>query len=61
MTSHNFMNINFEAYKYKRSDSPSKNMWWLNDIICIISIIYTQNFYTDGKPYAACKDPSSYS
>ena len=53
MTSHNFMNINFEAYKYKRSDSPSKSMWLLNDIIPIICIINTQNFYTDRKPYAA--------
>ena len=68
MMSHKFMNINFEEYKYKLSDTPSRRMGWLNDIIPIISIIYPHNFYTDGKPripafklYAACKDLSSYS
>ena len=66
MISHDLMNINLEAYKH--SDAPSRSMWRFNDIIPIIIIIYTHNFYTDGKPrisafkiYAACKDPSSYS
>ena len=67
MISHNLMNINLEAYKH--SDAPSRSMWRLNDIIPIIFIIYTHNFYTDGKPeflllkymLLVCKDPSSYS
>ena len=48
--------------------SPSRSKWRLIDIIAINYIIYTHNFYTNGKPriasfqtYAACKDPSSYS
>ena len=70
MMSHEFMNINFETYKYwyKLSDAPSRSMGWLNDIIPIISIIYPHNFYTDVKAripafklYAACIDLSSYS
>ena len=65
MTSHNLMNIKPEAYKCKLSDAQAEVMWWLNDIIPIIYLIYTHN-YTDGKPrissfqlYAACKDLSS--
>ena len=68
MTSHDLMNINPEAYKYTRSAAPSRSKWQLIDIIPINYIIYTHNFYTNGKPrisafqpYAACKDPSSYS
>ena len=63
MTSHNLMNFNLDAYRCKRSDAKSRSMWQLNNIISIIYIIYTQNFYTDEKPkissiqlYAACKD-----
>ena len=44
------MNINLEAYKYKRSDAQRRTMWQLNDIIPIIYIICTHNFYTHGKP-----------
>ena len=61
MTSHDLMNINPEAYKSLRC--TKQNMWRLNDIIPIIYIIYTHNFYTDGSPrisslqlYEACKD-----
>ena len=68
MTSHDLININAEAYKYKRSAAPSRTKWRLNDIITINYIIYTHNFYTVEKPrisafqsYAVCKDPSSYS
>ena len=68
MTSHDLININPEAYKYKRSAAPSRRKWQLNDIIPINYKIYTHNFYISGKPrisafhpYAACKDPSSYS
>ena len=68
MTSHDLMNVNPEAYKYMRSVPPSRSKWRIIDIIAINYIIYTHNFYTDGKPrisafqpYAACKDPSSYS
>ena len=64
MMSHNFMNINPEACKYKHSDAPSRRMWQLIDIILVIYIIYRTNFYTVGKPrisafklYAACNDP----
>ena len=60
------MNINPEAYKYTRSAPPSRSKWRLIDIMPINCIIYTHNFYTNGKPrisafqlYAACKDPSS--
>ena len=67
MTSHDLMNINTEAYKYTRSAAPSRSKWRLIDIIAINYIIYTYNFYTNGKPrisafqpYAACEDPSSY-
>ena len=49
MTSHNLMNIIFEAYKCKRSSASSRSMWWLNDIIPVIYIIDTY-FYSDGKP-----------
>ena len=41
------MNINPGAYK--REDAPSRRMWQLNDIIPIIYILYSHNFYTDGK------------
>ena len=68
MTSHDFMNIISEADKYKRSAAPSKSKMQLIDIIPINYIIYTHNFYTNGKPrisafqpYARCEDPSSYS
>ena len=44
------MNINPEAYKFKVSDTPSRSMWQLNDIIPIFYIIYSHNFYTGGKP-----------
>ena len=66
MKSHDLMNINPEAYK--RSDAPSRSMSWLIDIIRIIYIIYTHNFYTFGKSgisafklYAACNDLCGYS
>ena len=68
MTSHDLMNINPEAYKYTCSAVPSRSKCRLNDIIPINYIIYTHNFYTNGKPrisafqpYAACEDSSSYS
>ena len=68
MTSHDLVNINPEAYKYTHSVAPSRSKWRLIGIIPINYIIYTHNFYTNGKPrnaafqpYAACKDPSSYS
>ena len=50
MKSHDLMNINLEAYKYKHSDAPSRSMWRLNDIITVIYIIYTHNFYSGEKP-----------
>ena len=49
MTSHDLMNINPEAYKYTRSSAPSRSKWRLIDIIPINYIIYTHNFYTNGK------------
>ena len=68
MTSHDLMNINPKAYKYTLSAAPSRSKWRLIDIIPINYMIYTHNFDTVGKPrisafqpYAACKDPSSYS
>ena len=68
MTSHDIININPEAYKYKSSASCTKQKWRLNDIIPINYIINTHNFYTNENPrisasqlYAACKDPCSYS
>ena len=68
MTSHDLMNINSEADRYTRSAAPNRNKMQLIDIIPINYIIYTHNFYTNGKPrisafqpYARCKDPSSYS
>ena len=68
MTSHDLMNINSEADKYTRSAAPNRSKMQLIDIIAINYIIYTHNFYTNGKPrisafqpYAHCKDPSSYS
>ena len=68
MTSHDLMNINPEAYKYTRSAAPIRSKRRLIDIIPMKYIIYTHNFYTNGKPrisafqpYADCKDPSSYS
>ena len=70
MTSHDLININAEAYKYKRSAAPSRtrSKWRLNDIIAINYIIYTHNFYTVKKPrisvfqlYAVCKNPCSHS
>ena len=67
MTSHDLVNINREVYKYTRSVAPSRSKWRLIDIITTNYIIYTHNFYTNGKPrissfqpYAASKDPSSY-
>ena len=50
MMSNDLININLEVYKYKSSDVPSRNMWQLHDIISVIYIIYTHNFYIDGKP-----------
>ena len=57
-----------EAYNYTRSAAPSRSKGRLIDIIPMKYIIYTHNFYTNGKPgisafqpYAACKDPCSYS
>ena len=44
MTSHDFMNINREAYKYTHSVAPSRSKWRLIDIIAINYIIYTHNF-----------------
>ena len=68
MTSHDLININAEAYKYKRSAAPRRTKWRLNDIIAINYIIYKHNFYTVKKPrisafqlYAVCKDPCSHS
>ena len=68
MTSHDLININPEAYKYTRSVAPSRSKWRLIDTIAIDDKIYTHNFCTNGmprisafQPYAACKDPSSYS
>ena len=68
MTSHDLMNINPEDDNYTRSAVPSRSKWRLNYIIPINYIIYTHNFYTNGKPrisalqpYTACEDPSSYS
>ena len=56
MKSHDLMNINPKAYK--PSDAPSRSMSWFIDIIPIIYIFYTHNFYTQiaaFKLYAACK------
>ena len=39
-----------EVYKYTRSAAPSKSKWRLIDIIPINYMIYTHNFYTNGKP-----------
>ena len=39
MTSHDLMNINLEAYKYRCLDVPSRSMWGLNDIITCISAV----------------------
>ena len=68
MTSHDLMNINSEADKYTHSAVPSRSKMLSIDIIPINYIIYTHNFYTNGKPrisafqpYARCKDLSSYS
>ena len=68
MTSHDLMNINSEADKYTHSGAPNRSKMQLIDIFLINYIIYTHNFYINGKPrisafqpYAACKDPSSYS
>ena len=65
MTSYDLININPEAYKCMHSAAPNKSKWRLIDIIPINYIIYTPNFYTNGKPRisafqpnAACKDPS---
>ena len=49
MTSHNLMNFNPEAYKYTRSAAPSRSGRRLIDIIPINYIVYTHNFYTNGK------------
>ena len=68
MTSHDLMNINTEEYKCRHLDAPSRSMWRLYDIMPIIDILYTHNFYTNGKPripafklHTAYKDPSIYS
>ena len=66
MKSDDLMNINPEAHKH--SDAPSRSMSWLIDIIPIIYILYTHNFYTFGKLgisafklYASCNDLCGYS
>ena len=50
MMSHDLMNINPQAYKYKHLDAASRGRWWLNDIISIHKL---HNFYTGGKPSSA--------
>ena len=68
MTSHDLMNINSDADKYTRLAAANRSKMQLIDIIAINCIIFTHNFYTNGKPrisafqpYAHCKDPSRYS
>ena len=50
MTLQELMNINPEAYKYKRSAAPSRHKWQLNDIFPINYILYTHNFYSNVRP-----------